>query len=96
MGFFCDALKVFFALFTEISFQKLLYQFSKKYQWKTGLFSMCLHFPLVSFHFTPRSTAFESFSRGFFDLFFKIFFSFSQILKAQIWDEGFNETKKLW
>ena len=57
--------------------------------------SMCLHSSLVSFHFTLRSTALESFSRGIFD-FTDLFwiFAFSQILNTQIWDECLNKQKQ--
>ena len=39
---------------------------------------MCMHILLVSFQFTPRSTAFESFRRGVFDL---LDFEFVHFLK---------------
>ena len=35
---------------------------------------MCLHISLVSLDFTSRSTAFESFSKGIFDLLVMMFF----------------------
>ena len=46
---------------------------------KTCCFSLCLHISLVSFHFTSRSTAFESFTRRIFDLVLLNFFIFSNI-----------------
>ena len=88
-----------FVLFAEISFfffNNYWTVFHKNgTNGQTGFSSMCLHSSLVSFHFTLRSTALESFSRGIFD-FTDLFliFAFSQILNTQIWDECLNKQKQ--
>ena len=68
---------LFFVLYDALKFHffhKLLYRFSKNgTNGKTGCASVCLNISLVSFHFTSRSTAFESFSRGSFDLVLNFF-----------------------
>ena len=56
---------------------------------------MYLHFSLVYFEFTSRSTAFEFFSRGIFGLFVLKFFIFCNIKQISL-RRGFNQKNKLW
>ena len=82
--FVCDALENF------CTYRRNIYIFPKTTEpilekknglnGKTGCSSMCLHISSL-FPFTSRSTAFESFNRGFVGI-FVLNFSFSQILNA--------------
>ena len=76
-----------FALSAEVSLflKKYCTDFQKNdTNGKIGCSSMFQNFLVVSFHFTPRSTASESFSRGIFDLIVFNFFFFSNMKSTHL------------
>ena len=98
---FLRSFRKFCFLFRNFNFpQKVLSVFKNKVPMEkpAACSTMCLFFQLVSFQFTPRSMAVENSSRGFFPICIE-FFSFSQILNAQISDKRIFpkfHRKKLW
>ena len=91
--FFCD-LKSFFAVLQK--FQTFLKEYSADFQkndtnGKTGGSFMCLLILLISLNFNPRSTAFETIGKVFFDMFLKKFlFIFSKKTYATFCVVGFS------
>ena len=89
--FFCEALEQFSRIFNFS--QKQLCRFSNGPNGRTACSSMCLHISLVSLLFKSRSS---KFSVERYLTYLLWIFSFSQILNAENWYEGFNKTNNLW